>query len=120
VPATKNGEAGILPRFGGWHHFQSDRRAATATALLDHRQHTGDEREGAATRSGVDLGDGRNAAAISDRNGTTGDGVNSSGLNCNIAIVVSRDCQPSEVGTGYESIVRVVRELPSKLRYLTP
>ena len=21
VPATKNREAGILPRFGGWHHF---------------------------------------------------------------------------------------------------
>jgi uncharacterized protein with PIN domain len=21
VPATKNGETGILPRFGGWHHF---------------------------------------------------------------------------------------------------
>ena len=22
VPATKNREAGILPRFGGWHHFR--------------------------------------------------------------------------------------------------
>jgi hypothetical protein len=23
VPATKNGETGILPRFGGWHHFHA-------------------------------------------------------------------------------------------------
>jgi hypothetical protein len=29
VPATKNREAGISPRFGGWHHFPVD--------LIDHR-----------------------------------------------------------------------------------
>ena len=36
---------------------QSNGLAATATPLLDHRDRTADEREGAATRGWVDLGD---------------------------------------------------------------
>ena len=37
---------------------RSSHERRTPTALLDHREHAGDEREGAAARGGVDLRDG--------------------------------------------------------------
>ena len=38
--------------------IQSSDERGTPTALLDHRKHASDEREGAAARGRVDLGDG--------------------------------------------------------------
>lgn len=84
---------------------RSSNERGTPTPLLDHREYPGDEREGARARGRVDLGD---SGAASDRDGTARDGVYSSGFNCNIA-TDSRDCNPSEVGIGYESIVGVGR-----------
>ena len=37
---------------------RSGHEHGTPTALLDHREHAGDEREGARARGGIDLGDG--------------------------------------------------------------
>jgi len=50
---------------------QSSHECGTPTALLDHRQHPGDERKGARAGSGVDLGHGRRRGSKSP--GTTDD-----------------------------------------------